>query len=247
MLGIFSRKKQPIPIWFKTDIHCHILPGIDDGSPDVETSLQLIEGMRNMGIERIIASPHVAAVEFPNTPETLGEAFKTLTDELRARGIEMPVSHSAEYRIDEELGDIIADGRIMPYPDKYVLIENQWIQEPWNLEQTIFDLQIKGYQPMFAHPERFAYYHRNPKRLDELHEKLPFQINLLSLAGYYGKPVQKMAEMLLKKGYVDFLGTDTHAMRHVEWLTKYLAGKDALRHRELSLPTLKNDKIFLKK
>lgn len=244
MFGLFSKKNRPIPIWFKTDIHNHVLPGIDDGSPDVETSISLIKGLNELGVERFIASPHVAAVEFPNTPETVSEAYKTLQEALKQEDVDIEVGHSAEYRIDEELPEIIEGKRLMPYPGDYVLIENQWLQEPWNLEEVIFDLQVKGYQPIFAHPERFLYYISNPRRLDELHDKIPFQINLLSLAGYYGKNIQKMAESLLKKGYVDYLGTDTHSQRHIDYLRSYLSTNTALKHRELSLPNLKNDKSF---
>lgn len=244
MFGLFSKKSQPIPLWFKTDIHCHVLPGIDDGSPDTDTSVQLIRELNSLGIEKIIASPHVAAVEFPNTPETLSEAYGNLQTAMKDNGIEIPVTHSAEYRIDEELPEIISAGKLLPYPDKYILIENQWLQEPWNLEEVIFDLQIKGYQPIFAHPERFIYYHNNPKRLKELHDKLPFQINMLSLSGYYGKPIQKFAESLVAEGFCDFLGTDTHAQRHIDALREYLSTKTALKHREQTLKTLKNDKVF---
>ena len=244
MFGLFSRKTKDNTIWFKTDIHCHVLPGIDDGAQDIESSLALIKGLAELGVKRIIASPHIAAVEFPNTQETLTEAFGQLQDALKNEGIEIPVSHSAEYRIDENLPEIISSNQLIPYPGKFVLIENQWIQEPWNLEQVIFDLQIKGYQPIFAHPERFTFYMENPERLDALHDKLPFQINLLSLAGYYGKAVQKMAESLLKKGYCDYLGTDTHNQKHLECLRKYLGSGTASKHRELSLRTLKNDISF---
>lgn len=242
-MGLFS-KKAPIKLWFKTDIHCHILPGIDDGSPDVETSKRLIGGLKELGIERIIASPHIAAVQFPNTRETLEDAFGTLKNAIAGTDLDIVSEHSAEYRIDEDLPGLIEKEDIIPYPGKYVLIENQWIQEPWNLEQVIFDLQIKGYQPVLAHPERFVYYHKDVKRLDALHEKLPFQINMLSLAGYYGKNIKKVAETLLKKGYGDFLGTDTHNEKHIESLTKYLSSGDAKKHRDLTRGTLKNDRVF---
>lgn len=244
MFGLFSKKSNPIPIWFKTDIHCHVLPGVDDGSPDVETSLQLIHDLHEMGIERIIASPHVETIQFPNTHETLSQAYETLRQALNDSGTTVPVTYSAEYRIDEGLDELLAQRRIIAYPGDYVLIENGWIQEPWNLEQIIFDLQIKGYQPILAHPERFVYYRSKSKRLDELHDKIPFQINLLSLSGYYGKDVQKFAESLLKKGYADFMGTDTHHSRHIESLRKYLASSAATKHRDMSLPTLQNDRIF---
>lgn len=247
MFGLFSNNSQPIKLWFKTDIHCHILPGIDDGASDTDRSIQLIKGLNELGIERIIASPHITAVQFPNTAETLGKAFAELQDAMSEAGISIPVSHSAEYRIDETLPEIIEKNELIPYPDNYVLIENQWLQEPLNLEQVIFDLQIRRFQPILAHPERFAYYQTNPGRLDQLHDKLPFQINMLSLAGYYGKPAQRLAETLLKKGYCDFLGTDTHHRKHLECLTKYLKTKTARKHREMSLPTLKNDRVFRNK
>lgn len=244
--GLFSKQSEPIPIWFKTDIHCHVLPGIDDGSPDVETSLQLIQDMCELGIERIIASPHVESVQFPNTHETLAQAYDSLQEALQGSNISVPISYSAEYRIDERFDALLSERNILPYPGDYVLIENGWIQEAWNIEQLIFDMQIKGYQPMLAHPERFAYYQNKPKRLDELHDKIPFQINLLSLAGYYGKEAQKLAETLLKKEYVDFLGTDIHHSKHIECLRKYLATSAAAKHREMSLSTLQNDRVFKK-
>lgn len=243
MFGLFSKNKEPIQLWFKTDIHCHVLPGIDDGSPDVDTSIQLIDGLRQLGVQNIIASPHVAAVQFPNTPETLDASFRLLKNKLREQGIDMPVSHSAEYRIDEDLPGIIERDALIPYPGDYVLIENQWIQEPWNLEEVIFQLQLKGLQPVMAHPERFVYYHKDPKRLDFLHTKVPFQINVLSLAGYYGKNIKKMAESLLKKGYADFLGTDTHNVKHLESIRRYLTTSDALKHRDLSIKTIRNNTI----
>lgn len=244
MFSLFSSKKDPIQLWFNTDIHCHVLPGIDDGSPDVDTSLELITGLNELGIKRILASPHVAAEEFPNTPETLSEAYQKLTAALKDANIDIPVGHSAEYRIDDGLKTIIDEKKLIPYPGNYVLIENSWVSEPWELEQLIFDLQVRGFSPIMAHPERFTYYHSRPERYDALHEKISFQVNVLSLAGHYGRGIKSVAEMLLKKGYVDFLGTDTHNRRHLEVIGEYLTTKDARRHRDLSLKTLQNDRAF---
>ena len=85
------------------------------------------------------------------------------------------------------------------------------MQEPWNLETLIFDLQVKGMQPILAHPERYSYYYNRKDRLKELHKTgLMFQINLLSPAGAYGKAERKAAEYLIKEGLVDFIGTDLH-------------------------------------
>lgn len=245
MFNFFNRSKkdEAMPLWFETDVHCHLVPGVDDGSPDVETSVSLVEGLHSLGINRIVTTPHVAAVEFPNTVPVLDAAFDTLGRALKERHVDVPVVRSAEYRIDEDLPGLISGGGLTPFPGGYVLIENGWIQEPMDLEQIIFDLQIKGYRPIMAHPERFTYYHRNPGRWDALHDKIPFQVNLLSLAGHYGKDVKRAAQHMVDKGYVDYLGSDTHRMEHIEVLRGYLSGSDARRHRKATSGRLRNDRL----
>ena len=93
----------------------------------------------------------------------------------------------------------------MPYPNNYILVENSFIQEPWNVEQVLFDLKVKGYKPILAHPERYSYYHNRFERYDAIYRSgTMFQVNLLSLAGYYGKAEKKTAEMLVEKNMVNF-------------------------------------------
>lgn len=245
MFNFFSRSAQPINFWFATDIHCHVIPGVDDGSPDAETSVTLITGLAELGIKRIIASPHIACETFENTPEILDEAQAELDRALSAHGVtDIPVTHAAENRIDDLLQKNLKANNLLVYPNKYILIENSFVQEPWDLEQIIFDLQIRGYQPIFAHPERFLYYHGKPQRYKELHEKIPFQINMLSLSGYYGKQVKKIAEEMIDAGMVDFLGTDTHGRRHLESFREYLCSREARRHRS-ALSNIGNDNAFL--
>ena len=245
MFKFFSRKsEEPIPLWFKTDIHAHVIPGVDDGSPDIDTSVELVKGLKELGIDRILATPHIAVNEFPNSAETLAAPFKTLVDEVSRLNLGVDIAHTAEYRIDDGLTALLAEDKIIPYPKKFVLIENQWQMEPLNLEQLIFDLQVKGYRPIMAHPERFVYYQSKPERIEALHAKVPFQINMLSLAGYYGKTDKQLAERLAKKGMVDYLGTDTQRMAHIECLREYLSSRDARQHRELTAGTIRNDRSF---
>jgi tyrosine-protein phosphatase YwqE len=132
---------------------------------------------------------------------------------------------------------------LLAYPNNYILIENSFVQEPFDLEQTIFDLQVRGYQPILAHPERYLYYHTKGDRYKQLHDKVMFQVNVLSLSGYYGKHIKKIAEEMIDAGMVDFLGTDTHGERHIESFRQYLCSRDARRHRD-ALTSLKNDKVF---
>lgn len=244
MFGLF-RKKQPVPcgLCFSTDIHCHVIPGIDDGSPDVITSVELIERMQGWGIKRIIASPHVTQDSFENTPETIVPAYTSLKRELEEKSSGLELLHSAEYRIDEFFMAQLQSGSVVPMPDGYLLVENSFIQEPWNLDQLLFDLKVKGYKPILAHPERYYYYHGNKRvRYEEIHATgTMFQINLLSLAGYYGKDEKSVAEYLIEKGCVDFIGTDLHHHRHADAIDAYLVSKDCLRH--FKNLTVMNDSI----
>lgn len=245
MLGLFKKRTEPSTLFFATDIHCHIIPGIDDGSPDVDTSVELVERMKGWGLKRIIASPHVTMDTFENTPATIAPPLSLLKDALREKGIDMDLSHSAEYRIDEFFLKQLEAGNIVPLPNNYLLVENSFIQEPWGLDKILFDLKIKGYKPILAHPERYLYYHTGKKqRYDELHGTgTLFQINLLSLAGYYGNAERNMAERLIEKGMADFIGTDLHNHRHADCIEKYLSSKHYRKIAETL--AVKNDTAFL--
>lgn len=116
---------------FTTDIHCHIVPGVDDGSPDVGTSVELVERMKGWGINRIIASPHVTQEAFENTPETIAPALAALKSGLDAKGVDVELSHSAEYRIDEFFMAQLEAGNVVALPGNYLLVENSFLQEPW--------------------------------------------------------------------------------------------------------------------
>lgn len=247
-MGIFNifSKKEAAALPFATDIHCHVIPGVDDGSPDVETSVSLVEQMVSWGITRIIASPHVTEETFENTPDILDPALEELQTALAAKGMKVDLSRSSENRIDDFFRDLLAKGLITTLPNNYILVENSFIQEPWQLDQFLFDLKIQGLKPIMAHPERFAYYHgRNMHRYDDLHRAGNlFQVNLLSLAGAYSKEEKKVAETLIAKGFVDFIGTDLHNQRHAEIISEYLRSSDARKHFKALEGRLLNDKVF---
>ena len=225
MFDFLFKKKEPRKLWFNTDIHCHIVPGIDDGSPDAATSADLVERMQSWGIERIIASPHVTQDTFENNPQTIAPAIEKLQQELARRGNGIKVTNSAEYRIDELFTKQLEEDVIMPYPGNYILIENSFMQEPWNLDQLIFDLQVKGYKA--------------------LHDAgALFQINVLSLSGYYGKAEKQVAEWLIDNNMVDFNGTDLHNHRHADSIEAYLMSKDASRHADKLVGRVLNNTLF---
>ena len=246
MFRFFHKPQEPVKFTFHTDIHCHVVPGIDDGSPDAVTSAELIERMQGWGLQRILASPHVTKSTFENSPAMIQPAMEALRAELASRGNTIEIGHHAEYRIDELLMDNIKQNTLMPLPNDFILIENSFIQEPWNLEQLMFDLQIKGLRPILAHPERYAYYHNRFKRYEELHNAgLMFQINVLSLADAYGGAEGKIARELIKKGLVDFIGTDLHNHRHADTIDAYLTTKQADRDMKTLADQLQNDTAFV--
>lgn len=244
IFDFFSKKPDPQPLWFHTDIHCHVLPDIDDGSPDVETSLQLIDRMHGWGIDRIFASPHVTDVTFPNTVAEIADARDELQRELKAAGSTVKLDNSAEYRIDDLFRKHLEDGDLLTLPGNLILIENAFIQEPWNLDQLIFDLQVRGFRPILVHPERYSYYYGRKSRYKALHDAgAMFQINLLSLAGGYGREEKQFAEYLIEKDLVDYIGTDLHKHSHADTIDRYRATKDFLRHRDALAHRVGNDAI----
>lgn len=246
MFNFFKKRDStPVKLFFHTDIHCHVIPGIDDGSPSPEISVELVSRMASWGITRIIATPHVTESTFENTPQTMDKAMESLIAALKDRGIEMDLSHSAEYRLDDLFAKHLKSGIIIPFPNDYLLVENSFIQEPWGLDETLFELKVKGYQPMLAHPERYSYYHDHKDRYKKLHDAGTFfQINLLSLAGHYGRDVRKTAEYLIEEGMVDFIGTDLHNERHVQSIEAYLQSKDYRRDSDRLAGIILNDRVF---
>lgn len=241
MFGFFKRKnREPESIVgqlpFQTDIHSHILPGIDDGSPDIETSLRLIKGLTNLGIRKTIATPHVISDMFRNTPETINGALEKLRPALKEAGIEIDISAAAEYMLDDFFVKMLRSGtKLLTLRDRIVLTEQSYATAASNLNEISFELVTAGYKPIMAHPERYHFYHSDMGEYSHLKDMgFSLQVNLLSIVGYYGKPVAKAARFLLDEGLVDYVGSDLHHDRHLAALSapeslrildKYLGGK----------------------
>lgn len=244
--SIFNKSKEAAKLFYKTDIHCHIMPGVDHGAGTIEDSFALLDAERRWGIERIIFTSHVTETTFENTPESLAGGFRVLTGALTdaGRAEEFELAYSAEYRLDSYFLSLLEKGRIVPFPDNHLLIENSFLQEPFGLDELIFKLQTMGYSLILAHPERYPYYFNNFKRYEDLHSRgVEFQCNLLSLAGYHGKEGQKIAERFAKEGMIDYLGSDLHHKRHIEAIDDYLQSKSYRKLLPLLEKTVKNDSL----
>ena len=224
-MGFFSSKKKAAAYtgftWLSRDIHSHLLPGIDDGSPDVETSLQLLRSLQDAGIREFICTPHVIGDMFRNTPETINNALGKLQKAVKENGLEVQLSAAAEYMLDDHfMGLLRSKEPLMTLTNNYILTELSYSTAPSKLEEISFEISVNNYQALMAHPERYPYYHKNYEAYSRLKE-LGFllQVNLLSVTGYYGKSVAKAAKYILDNGLADFVGTDLHHFKHLNVLT----------------------------
>lgn len=225
MLNFFNKKKT-IPLysgfsWLAQDIHSHLLPGIDDGSPDVETSLQLLHSLSDAGIKKFICTPHIIGDLYRNTPSTINNALEILKKACLQNGMDIQLHAAAEYMLDDHFMELLRKKEpLLTLEKNYILTELSYATSPNNLEQFAFEIVTNNYQPLMAHPERYPYYHKDYgayTRLKELGFLL--QVNLLSLTGYYGKNVAKAARYILNNNLEDFVGTDLHHANHLSVLT----------------------------
>ncbi len=199
------------------DMHSHVLPGIDDGAADTDSSLQLVKGLQELGFKKLITTPHIMGDLYKNDQHSIGAAYKKLSE---LKELALPVHTAAEYLMDEHFEELLQhDVPLLTLKDNWVLVEFSFVNAPLNAKEKLFNLQIKGYQPVLAHPERYLYFGSDKSWYDELKAAgCYFQLNLLSLCGYYGKASVELADYLIKKQYVDLLGTDMHHTRHLDAL-----------------------------
>jgi len=203
-----------------TDIHNHILPGIDDGAKTVEESLSLIQGMGAFGITNFICTPHIIENYYPNNRETIQSALSLMENALKENDLpHVQVHAAAEHMIDAGFELLVDSNGLMPISENYILVEMSYLQASLNFEESIKKLSDQGLFPIFAHPERYAYLrydHGDYTRMKDL--GMLFQLNLLSLSGYYGKDVHKKALALLENNQIDFLASDIHNQNHLKHL-----------------------------
>ena len=219
MFSFFRKKTQVDSTYFPiaVDMHSHVLPGLDDGSPDVETSVRLIRGMSELGIKKLIATPHIISDLYRNNPQKINAALALVRNALAENNIPVQISAAAEYMMDSYFLELLAAPEsLMTIQDKVILTEFSYAAKPNEPEKFSFAIQTAGYSPILAHPERYAYYHGNYTiyhRLVDLGFML--QLNALSLTGYYGKGAVKAAEYMIKHGLISYVGTDLHHERHL--------------------------------
>lgn len=221
---VFKKKPEEIaPLdlsWLSVDMHSHLIPGIDDGSKTMEESLGLVKRLADFGLKKIITTPHIMSEYYRNTPEIIQMGLEDLRKAVKNEGIAIEIEAAAEYYMDEIFLEKVKSGeKMLTFGDDYILVETGFINKPQMLLDIFFHLEMAGYQPILAHPERYQYLIADKKLQEELIDrKLLFQVNLLSLTGFYSRQVKDFGEMLVEKGAVALLGTDCHNARYLDML-----------------------------
>jgi len=219
------KKQKNIELPFTTDIHSHLLPGIDDGVNTIEESIDIIKGLKELGIKKIITTPHIMSHRFPNNKSTIQDAYDVVKKELEKQNISIDIQYASEYYYDDHFLDLIEKKDLLTIGDNYVLFEFSYHIKPTLLEQSVYKLIKYGYKPILAHPERYRYYNSEEhySRLKDM--GLYFQINSISMEGFYGKDVKKNVKKIISLGYVDFIGSDIHNKNYLTSYKKSLNNK----------------------
>ncbi len=231
-MGLFDKlfsKELPLVDMnrIKVDMHSHLVPGIDDGVKDSEESENTIKGLKDLGFQQLITTPHIISDFYKNTFESITEQNKKLNAYLVEKNQPGDMRAAAEYYLDSEFMQLVEQKKLLTLGDSdYVLFELSMIEKPYNLNDVIFKMMLNGYKPILAHPERYAFLAGTlDKYLDLKNRGVLFQVNLMSLVGHYGKGVQKTAELLIDNNLIDFVGTDCHRLRHLPIIEKSLKSK----------------------
>lgn len=226
MFGLFKKRAKKPNVDFSsigTDMHSHIIPGIDDGAPNVEAALAMARKYVELGFKKVVATPHVMADFYRNTPDSIRAGLSVLEEALYQNQIDLKVEAAAEYYFDETFINKLESKQVLGFGDNYLLFELSYINQPPNLLDVLFKIQDAGFYPVLAHPERYPYYHGSIENYLQIKEYGCFlQLNTISLTGYYGKGVKNAAESLVDNNCVSFLGSDMHHLRHAKALTDSL-------------------------
>ena len=236
-----------------TDYHSHILPGVDDGVESMEEALRILAAYEEIGIKELWLTPHIME-DIPNTPEKLQARFAELRGAYKGKIV---LHLAAEYMIDNNLhkllnnsnrpslqrgtsnAESIAEGvrNLLPLGTKgnHLLVETSYFSSPIRLHETLKQIKAIGYYPILAHPERYMYMNTDDY-IELKDEDVKFQLNILSLGGYYGNTAKKKAEWILNKGFYNIIGSDLHHEDAIELITgcrldeKVIAAIDKLIH-----------------
>ncbi len=193
------------------DIHTHILPAIDDGSPDLDTSVNTVRIAQEAGISEIVLTPHYLRGSYDNPRPKLLAILPELEKAVAEAGIEMKFHIGTEVMLDNNILDDIRKHDLHLADTKYVLVESSMNGFPGFFIQALYDLVRNGYKPILAHPERYMDIQTNIGMAEDLlYRNVYMQVNAGSLTGGYGNNVERTAWALIENGLAHFLASDNH-------------------------------------
>ncbi|WP_234736935.1 tyrosine-protein phosphatase [Tellurirhabdus bombi] len=231
MFSFFTRKKQPALTdygFVGVDMHSHLIPGIDDGVPDMETALEALTQLQNLGYRKVVTTPHVIQDMYPNTSAVIRQGVAEVQAAAKEHGLTIEIEAAAEYLLDEYFMALLHKGDLLTFGSNYLLFELSFAVPPLNLEDLVFQMMTRGYRPILAHPERYSYLKDHPERIKNLRDQgCLLQLNILSLYGQYGSRAQQQARYFLEHGMIDFLGTDMHRVRDAEKMKQLISAKES--------------------
>lgn len=195
------------------DLHCHILPGMDDGAKDMEQAVRMAELAVRDGIHTIVATPHYQSEGFKCERDLIRKKVEEFNQELQQREIPLTVLPGMEPHIRVDFLDQLQKGELLTLDpiEKYVFVELPFRQQPPNLEQFFFQILLAGYVPIIPHPERTVYFQERPVLLYQLVKQgVLTQVNAGSLTGLFGKKVQRYTREIVESGLLHLIATDAH-------------------------------------
>lgn len=215
LFGFIGKKKEALvplrDLGITCDVHSHLLPNVDDGSQSAKDSIDLIARMKAIGYRKIICTPHFMTGFYNNTPESVRTSLDFMKGELSRQNINIELDVAAEYFIDYDFVQDLNKKRMLTLDDNKLLFECSFTNEHQNFSETIFEMQVNGYTPVLAHPERYLYWHGKLDFMKDIHDRgVLFQLNMLSIANAYTRDVNTAAKALVDNGLCDFIGTDLH-------------------------------------
>lgn len=232
-MGLFnilrkSRRLQ-IPVDLSVlgcDVHSHLVPNIDDGSKGIDDSVSMIKELNQLGYKKIITTPHIMGDFYRNTPETILGGLEHVTDALKENQIAVEMGAAAEYYLDYDLEKKLDNEKLLTFGKNYLLFEISYMNPPDNMYHVIFKMQTLGYKPVLAHPERYNFWHSDFEKYESFIDRgVLLQLNINSLSGYYSIPTKKIAEKMIEKKMISFLGTDCHHIGHVNLIKEVVYEK----------------------
>ena len=210
------------------DIHTHILPGVDDGSPDLETSLMMAEAAARSGVAVIAATCHSNQEEYQNyESEELRQRFMELQEALERERIPVQIVRGMEIWAVGRLEEKIRSGRLVPLNgSRFFLVEVPFDAEPEEIRARLTEILDLGKVPVLAHPERYPFYAKDIVRYCERFKEKggKVQVNILSFAGFYGKEAMMGARKLCDAALADYYAGDIHCLQQEILMEKYIGG-----------------------